>query len=253
VARASLGSFRDAAAQVHLAHGQALRALELLLGRYPAAELEARKTLTAMPGPIPAGLPLQMLERRPDLVAAEQRVAAAFNRVGEAKAAQLPRIILNANVAAIESDIVELKEDFDNPVGGAGAKLVAPIYRGGELETQVVIRTLEQKEAVAEYARMALRALGDVENSLAASETLSGRQTVLAQAVTDNERAFELAQTSYRVGRIDLRSVQQQQLSLFAARQALLRVQSEQLSQRTTLHLALGGSFEPPREPVAQN
>jgi outer membrane protein TolC len=91
-------------------------------------------------------------------------VAAAFNRVGEAKTARLPRIILSAHAAAIDSDILQLKEDFKNPTGGAGGKLIAPIYQGGALKTQVEIRTLEQKEAVAQYARLALRALGDVEN-----------------------------------------------------------------------------------------
>ena len=109
LARANLDTFQDTVKQVQLAHTQSLRALELLLGRYPAAELQARHDLPALPGPIPAGLPLEMLERRPDMVAADRRVAAAFNRVGEAKATRLPRIILNANVAAIESDILQLK------------------------------------------------------------------------------------------------------------------------------------------------
>jgi len=89
-----------------------------------------------------------------------------------------------------------------------------------------------------------LRALGDVENTLAAGQTLADRYTILQRTVTDNQRALELTQTSYRLGAADLRAVQQQQLGLFAARQALLRVQSEQLAQRANLHLALGGSFE---------
>jgi NodT family efflux transporter outer membrane factor (OMF) lipoprotein len=244
VARASLGTFQDTARQVRLAHEQTLRALELLLGRYPAADLQSRRDLPALPGPIPAGLPLEMLERRPDMVAADRRVAAAFNRVGEARAAMLPRIILNANVAAIQSDILQLKSDFENPVGGAGAKLLAPIYQGGALRTQVEIRTLEQKEAVAQYARLALRALGDVENTLAAGQTLAERDQILQRTVTDNQRALELAQSSYSVGKTDQRAVQQQQLSVYSARLALLRVQSEQLAQRANLHLALGGSFE---------
>jgi outer membrane protein, multidrug efflux system len=244
IARASLGNFQDTARQVRLAHEQTLRALELLLGRYPAAELASRHDFSQMPPEIAAGLPLEMLERRPDMIAAERRVAAAFNRVGEAKAAQLPRLILNANVAALESDILQLKEDFDNPTGGAGAKIIAPIYQGGALKTQVKIRTLEQKEAVAHYAQMALRALGDVENALAASRALTERETFLRQVLTDSERALALAETSYRVGRGDLRSVRQQQLEVYTARLALLRVQSEQLTQRINLHLALGGSFE---------
>ncbi len=244
IARAGLGTFNDTASQVRLAHSQALRALELLVGRYPSAELAVRHDLAKLPGPVPAGLPLELLERRPDLVAGERRVAAAFNRVGEAKAAQLPRIVLNANVAAIQSDILQLKQDYTNPSGGAGARLIAPIYQGGALQTQVSIRTLEQKEAVAQYARLALRALADVENALAASQTLREREQLLERVVTDNRRALELAGTSYRIGKTDLRPVQQQQLSLYSAQIALLRVQSEQLAQRANLHLALGGSFE---------
>jgi outer membrane protein, multidrug efflux system len=243
LARANLGSFQDSAKQVRLAHEQTLRALELLLGRYPAAELQARRDLPALPGPIPAGLPLEMLERRPDMLAADRRVAVAFNRVGEARAARLPRIILNANIAVIDSDVLQLKDDFKNPTAGAGAKLLAPLYQGGALNAQVRIRTLEQKEALAEYARLALRALGDVENALAAGKTLAERHDILQRTVADNQRALELTQTSYRLGQTDLRAVQQQQLSLSLARQALLRVQSEQLAQRANLHLAVGGGF----------
>jgi outer membrane protein TolC len=69
LARANLAGFRDSAAQIRLAHEQSLRALELLLGRYPAAELKARLELARLPGPVPAGLPLETLERRPDLIA----------------------------------------------------------------------------------------------------------------------------------------------------------------------------------------
>jgi len=179
------------------------------------------------------------------MIAAERRVAAAFNRAGEAKAAQLPRLILNANTAVIESDILQLKEDFDSPTGGVGANLIAPIYKGGALRTQVRIRTIEQKEAVAAYARQALRALGDIESALAAGQNLAERETVLRQVLQDSERALALVESSYRIGAGDLRAVEQQQLGVQAARLALLRVQSEQLSQRANLHLALGGSFQP--------
>jgi outer membrane protein TolC len=229
------------------AHEQSLRALELLVGRYPSAELAVRSDLAALPGPVPAGLPIEMLERRPDMIAAERRVAAAFNRVGEAKAARLPRLILNANVAVIDSSIVSLKSDFENPTAGVGAKLIAPIYQGGRLNAQVQIRTLEQKAAVADYARIALRALGDVESALAAGRSLAEREATLARVLADHERVLELARTNYRVGSGGLDAVQQQQARVHSARLALLRVQSEQLAQRINLHLALGGSFEAPQ------
>jgi outer membrane protein, multidrug efflux system len=246
LARVTAGGLQDTLEQARFAHGQTLRAIELLVGRYPSAELAARRDLPSLPGVVPAGLPLQMLERRPDMIAAERRVAAAFNRVGEAKAARLPRIVLKANVAALASEILQLKDDFENPTGGVGGTLLAPIYQGGSLQAQVRIRTLEQKEAVAHYARLALRALGDVENALAAAQSLAGRETLLRQVLTEQQRALELSRIRYRVGSDDLRSVQQQELNLNSARVALLRVQSEQLAQRANLHLALGGSFEAP-------
>ncbi len=246
--RAKQGHFQDAHQQAELAHRMTVRALELLLGRYPAAELEARAELPALPGPVPAGMPLAVLERRPDLIAAERRVAAAFHRVGESKAARLPSISLNASAAVLGSEVLELKDDFSNPTGGAGARLLAPIYQGGALDTGVVIRTAEQKEAVAEYARAALRAIGDVENALATGQTLFEREQVLRRVLTDNERALELAGEGHRLGRQDQRAVEQQRLEVHAARLALLGVQSAQLSQRASLHLSLGGRFELPRE-----
>jgi NodT family efflux transporter outer membrane factor (OMF) lipoprotein len=249
LARANLGNIQDTAKQTQLAYEQSLRALELLVGRYPAAEIASRPDFGKLPEDIPAGLPIQMLERRPDMIAAERRVAVAFNHVGEAKAARLPRIFLNANVAVVESDVLQLKKDFQNPVAGAGLKFIAPIYQGGALQTKIRIRSLEQKQAIAEYARLALRAIGDVEDALATAQSLSDRERGLNQVLADSERVLVLAQTSYRVGRGDLRAVQQQQLNVQTARMALLRVQSEQRIQRVNLHLALGGSFElPPTE-----
>ena len=252
-ARASLATYRDSVSSLDLAFQQALRSLELLVGRYPAAALGVPAQLAPMPGPVPVGMPSALLERRPDVVAAERRVAAAFYRVEEAKAARLPRISLTASVNTISSEVFVLK-DRDNPVWSAGAGLVAPLFLGGQLQSQVEIRTAEQKQAVAEYGRIGARAFGEVENALAAGFTLEQREAILQQAVADNARAVELAGIRYRVGSGDLRAVQQQSLALYAARTALLRVQSERLVQRVNLHLALGGSFtEPATGPMAAN
>jgi outer membrane protein, multidrug efflux system len=198
--------------------------------------------LAAPPGPVPVGMPSELLERRPDIVAAERRIAAAFYRVEEAKAARLPKISLTAAVTSISSDLFVLKER-DNPVWSAGASLTAPLFLGGQLQAQVEIRTAEQRQALAEYARVGARAFGEVENALSSGFALEEREAILAQSAAENARALELANVRYRVGVGDLRAVQQQSLALFAARTALLRVQAERLVQRVNLHLALGGSF----------
>ena len=244
-ATASVGSTRERLRQTQQARDEALRALELLLGRYPAAEIAVAPALAPMPGPLPVGLPSDLLERRPDVIAAERRVAAAFNRVGEAKAARLPRISLTASVSAISSDLLVL-QDRSNPGYGLGANLFAPLYQGGALQAQVDIRNAEQQQAMAEYARIAQRCFGEVENALGAEIVLREREALLAGNIADNQRALELAKVQYRVGKIDLRSVEQRQLALVSAHSVLLRVQTDRLVQRANLYLALGGGFDGP-------
>lgn len=250
-AQASVSGFRDTLRQTELSRVQALRALELLLGRYPAAEIAVAQALSPLPPPVPVGLPSQLLERRPDVVAAERRVAAAFNRVGEARAAQLPRISLTAGVSGISSDVLVL-QDRNNPAWGIGGNLLAPLYQGGVLRAQVEIRSAEQKESVAAYAATGQRAFGEVEGALAAEFALRDRSVQLDAVVRDNERALQLALVQLRVGSADARAVQQRQLALYSARTARLKVQTEQLAQRVNLHLALGGAFDDlPAVPVA--
>lgn len=243
VARGAVGSYRDVLRQVELGREQAIRALELLLGRYPSAAAATAPQLPGLPSDVPAGLPSELLERRPDVVAAERRVAAAFNRIHEAKAARLPAIALTTGVSAISSELFVLKSR-DNPVWNLGANLLAPIYRGGALKTQVEIRTAEQQQAIAEYAAVGLRAFGEVEGALAAEIAAREREQILTQALSDNQQALNVVQTQFKVGSTDLRFVEQRQLALNATRSALIRVQAEQRVQRVNLHLALGGSFE---------
>jgi len=242
LARAASQSYLDAVQQLELARQQALRALEALAGRYPAAAIETRSALAPKPAPVPAGLPSELLERRPDVVAAERRVAAAFYGIEEAKAARLPRITLSASATSVSSDLIVLMS-HSNPVVGLGLGLFAPLFTGGALEAQVDIRTAEQKVAIADYGRIGARAFGEAENALSSEFALDARAAALRAAVAENERALEFANVRYRVGSGDLRAVQQQQLAVYAARTALLRVQGEQLVQRVNLYLALGGGW----------
>ena len=248
VARASVGTYQDALRQIELARDNAIRALELLMGHYPAAATAINTTLPGQPPPVPAGLPSALLERRPDVVAAERRIAAAFYRVGEAKAARLPAISLTSGISAISSDLFLLK-NHDNPVWNVGANLLAPIYKGGALKTQVEIKTAEQRQAVAAYASVGLRAFGEVEGALSAEIAAHEREQILAQTLSDHQRAYDVVQTQFRVGSTDLRFVTQRQLALNATQSALIRVQAEQRIQRVNLHLALGGSFAPASTP----
>jgi multidrug efflux system outer membrane protein len=250
IARAGVGSYRDVLRQLELSRTQAIRALEILLGRYPSSAAVTSPRLPSFPGDVPTGLPSELLERRPDVIAAERRVAVAFNRVHEAKAARLPTIALTTGVSSISSELFVLKER-DNPVWNLGANLLMPLYRGGALKTQVEIRTAEQKQAIAEYAVVGLRAFGEVEEALASEIAARDREQILTDVLADNQQALGVVQAQFKVGSTDLRFVEQRQLALNAARSALIRAQAEQRVQRVNLHLALGGSFEPPPPPVS--
>jgi len=241
-ARVTAQNYKDSLRQVELAYEQALRALELLIGRYPGAEIVVPSEFRELASEVPAGVPSELLERRPDIIAAEKRVAAAFSRVQEAQAARLPKISLTGSISDLTSDLF-LLQDRDNPVWSAGGQILAPLFTGGTLKAQVEIRTAEQKQAVAQYVKTVLNAFGDVENALSSELALRQREEILTAATTDAGRALELAQTRYRVGSGDLRSVQQQQVAYLSAKMNLLRVQSDKRVQRVNLHLALGGNF----------
>lgn len=245
LAQANVESLRDTTRSLAFAYESALRALEALVGRYPAASVAVASALPRWPGDIPLGLPSELLERRPDLIAAERRVAAAFYRTEEAKAARLPRITLIASGTSLSSELVVLK-DPKNPSFSIGANLLQPIFLGGYLQAQVDARTAEQKAAIVEYGKVSAKVFGEVEGALAAELAAGEREEILARSIRENARALDLAQVRYRVGSGDLRGVQQQQLALYSAQVALLRVQSERLVQRVNVHLALGGSFDVP-------
>ena len=243
VAQANVATFADSERSLEASYQQAVRGIETLVGRYPAAALNAPARLAQWPGDVPVGLPSELLERRPDVVAAERRVAGAFYRTEEAKAARLPRITLTASITSISSELFVL-QNHNNPVVSIGAGLLQPIFLGGQLQAQVEVRTAEQKQAIAEYGKVSTRAFQEVEDALSNGFALAEREAILASAVRDNARSLDLAGVRFRVGSGDLRGVQQQQLALYSAQVALVRVQVERLIQRVNLHLALGGSFD---------
>ncbi|NUS61899.1 MAG: efflux transporter outer membrane subunit [Lysobacter sp.] len=242
-ARASQANYRDAAQQVELAHRSALRALEILVGRYPAAAIESRADLAPFPGPIPTGMPMDALDRRPDLIAAQRRVAAAFDLVGSAKASFWPSLTLSAGYGRVTREAIEVQQNIDQTTASGSATTVIPLYTGGTLTGNVRLRTAEQREAVANYARMALNALDEVESALDSETTLATREQLLQQSAQDSRRAAGLTEESYRVGKSDLRDVMNRQLAANAADVALLAVRRERLVRRVDLHLALGGDF----------
>jgi outer membrane protein TolC len=196
-----------------------------------------------MPPTVPAGLPSSLLERRPDLVAAERRVAAAFARTDEAQAAKMPTLALTGSVGTASTDLLETLNPA-NLIWQTGAAFVAPLLDQGGREAQVEIATAQQEAAVASYGAVALTAFSEVESSLANGAFLTERERLLQIAVNENQSAVQAAEAQFEVGAIDQLSLLQIQTRLFSSQAALIRIQSGKLTQRVNLHLALGGSFE---------
>jgi outer membrane protein, multidrug efflux system len=242
LARAEAAGYKDKLLQTQEAVAEARRALELLVGRYPDASLSVGGELRAVVETIPAGLPAQLLERRPDVIAARERLNAAYFLVAEAEAARFPSLSLTAALGAVTSDLFQLKTDSPWLVSG-GASLLAPLFLGGELAAQVDLRTAEQDEALATYAKVVLGAFGEVEAALTAEQTLRERQPVVEETVEEHAKAYTAIAVEYEVGKVDLLSLLDQRLNVTTARSALLRLKSERLIQRVVLHLALGGDF----------
>jgi len=243
LSRSDLAAARERVVTLEGAHRNSLRALELLLGRYPGADIGVRATLPAVPAPPPTGVPSDLLERRPDLIAAERRVAAAFNAVNQAKAARLPSLSLTGNLGGTSGELSSLL-DAGNVAWSAGTSLLAPLFDGGRRRENVAIANAEQEAALAQFANSALQAFSDVETGLDQGVVLSRRNGALREAADQASEAYRLAEIRYKEGEtslLDLLSIQQRVIS---TRSSLSSVQRLLLEQRVNLNLTLGGSWE---------
>ncbi len=241
--RSDLATARERLVTVEGSRRDALRSLEILLGRYPGADLEVRRALPQTPANPPAGLPSEILERRPDLIAAERQVAAAFNAVDQARAARLPTLRLTGSLGGSSSELTSLLEPA-NVAWRLGASLLAPLFDGGQRRAQVEVSTADQEQALAQYGQAALQAFGEVETHLDLGGVLNRRQAELEVAAENAKEAYRIAELRYKEGESDLLDVLTVQQRVFAADSNLVSVRRQLLDQRVNLHLALGGAWD---------
>jgi len=219
------------------------RQLEILLGRYPAAAVDAISALPGVEGEVPGGLPSELLLRRPDLLAAERRWAASESRVSSARRAFFPRIALTGSAGTSSNQLEDIVA-LDFGVWSFAAGLVQPIFQGGRLRAN-----LQQSHAIADqtlvaYVQSLQRAFGEVEIALVAERMLVEQQTHLAEAARQSEAARQLAERQYNAGLADFITVLETQRQSFTAQIDLLTVRRQRLDARVNLHLALGGGFD---------
>jgi NodT family efflux transporter outer membrane factor (OMF) lipoprotein len=220
------------------------RQLETLVGRYPAGSLRVKKSLPAMPGRPPAGLPSELLLRRPDVLSAERQLASQGMRIREAWKALYPRFSLTGSVGT-STDALKNILNSDFGIWQLGANIVEPIFYGGRVKAEVDIRYGKDRELAAQLHKTMLKAFAEVEIALSAEGELARREAAVRQASSLAEEAYQAANADYRDGVGDMLTVLTAQARAVNARSQIVALQRARLDNRVQLHLALGGDYKP--------
>jgi len=219
------------------------RALEVLLGRYPSASQESASDLPRLSHSIPAGLSSILVARRPDLLAAERRLAAAIAESESAARNWLPQIRLTGNTGTTSDEFSQLLET-DLSVWTLAGEVAAPLFNAGRLKAERERADAQMETQLARYRQTALEAFQEVENALSSNSDLEALYRDTAIAADENSKAEALAWNQYERGLIDITALLDAQRRADDSASQLISVQNLQLQNRIQLHLALGGDFE---------
>ncbi|BDS05622.1 RND transporter [Oceaniferula spumae] len=220
----------------------ARRQLELLVGRYPAGKLSGRARLPRVMSSPPAGLPSELLLRRPDIIAAERRYSSTVKRIKEAKLSIFPSFKITGTAGTTTDSLGQiLNSDFG--VWSLGGNIAQPLLTGGRVKSEIRVRKSNQREAMATLHKTVLNAFGEVEQSLATERWLQRREAEMREALTLAKDAAKASEDDFRDGNGDV-------LTLFNAQTRRIQIESQyaslrrlRLTNRVDLHLALGGGF----------
>ncbi|MBP2194844.1 efflux transporter outer membrane subunit [Pantoea cypripedii] len=224
---------------------QDVDALRLLVGTDLPVSLLSQATLDAnwqFPA-TPAGLPSDLLTRRPDVMAAEHTLKAANANIGAARAAFFPSITLTASGGSTSSSLGSLLG------GGTGAwsfvpSINLPIFDGGKNEANLNIAHIEKRIEIANYEKAIQTAFKEVNDALAGQDTWQDQMTALQKEVGANQRDYDYSELRYKQGVDNYLNVLVAQRSLYSAQQTLISAHLGQLSQKITLYKALGGGWK---------
>ena len=237
--------YQTAAAQIPIIRQQIVQtenALSILLGRNPGSIPRGKNLLELTLPDVPAGLPSELLERRPDLLQSEQLLIAANAQIGAAKAQYYPTISLTAAFGVASSQLDSL---FKGPaqVWNYGGSIIGPIFTGGAISGQVAQATAGQKAALLSYQLAIQSAFADVENALVTRQELSEQivaQEALVRALKEYSR---LAYLQYNGGYAPYTDVLQAEQQLFPAELNLAAARTALLASVVRIYQATGGGW----------
>ena len=214
-------------------------ALALLTGTPPRPITRGRPLGALAPPPIPAGLPSELLRRRPDIAQAEATLAASDASLAAARAQFLPQLRLTGSTGEV------LSSALPNPVGiwSIGASVLAPLFRGGQLRGNYDAATARRDQAAFAYQRSVLTAFREVEDALAGVDRLAAQRRALETQRTATAEALRHATNRYRAGYSPYLEQLDAQRALFSAELSLQQTRADQLNALVALYQAMGGGW----------
>jgi NodT family efflux transporter outer membrane factor (OMF) lipoprotein len=218
-------------------------AIAVLVGQAPG-----NFTLAAAPDykptvpDVPIGVSSTLLQRRPDIAAAERRVANANEQIGVAKAAYYPSLSLNASLGTAASRVADL---FSTPAAdwSLGLSAAQVLFKGGALDARLEGATASHTQAVARYRQVVLTAFQNVEDQLSASRVLQVQQTLRAQASSAADQVEQQVLNRYRSGQVGYTEVITAQTTALSARRALVQATADRQTTAVALIQSLGGGW----------
>ncbi|MCA1324604.1 efflux transporter outer membrane subunit [Herbaspirillum sp. alder98] len=238
--------FKSAQAQAldnQVSRAQMEHAIALLVGKTPASFSLPPAPLTAVAPPIPQGLPSMLLERRPDVAAAERRVAAANANIGVAKAAYFPSLTLSASGGYQSSSFADW---FSLPgrVWSLGPQLAQSIFDGGARRAATDQAIASYDGTVAQYKQAVLTAFQEVEDNLAALRILEQEAVVQDEALQSARQAVTLVTNQYKAGTVSYVNVITAQATALSAERSALDIRNRRMAASVLLAKALGGGWD---------
>jgi multidrug efflux system outer membrane protein len=217
--------------------------ISVLMGRNPGTiQTKVRLLEETIPPSVPAGLPSALMERRPDVLSAAQRVRYANAQIGVARSAYFPRIGLTTFFGKLSTPLADLTSGNTN-AWSLGANASGPIFRGGALKAQRRQAVAYWEEAKAQYSQTALSAFKDVADALASREKYDTIRDELIRGVQSSEEAVRLARTRYVEGLSSYNEVLEAQQRLYPAQLALAQTEINRRLVIIQLYKALGGGW----------
>ena len=220
-------------------------ALSFLLGKPPSGD-RARPLDLGAPTPpqVPPGIPASLLERRPDVLQAEQLLVASNADIGAARALFYPRISLTGFLGGVSGDLTSFMGG-DGGVWSLGAGLLQPIFQGGRLRRNLEVMQARYDQALAQYQRAALNGYREVADSLVTIQKLAAARTERQIGVTVLQDASDLSRIRYDSGLANYIEILTADEALFEQQQLVAQTIGAEMRARAELYRALGGGWQP--------